>query len=116
MTVMRCFKSAHVLEQSNMTLTMARNRIYPFIQCRVELGDSALLPLLIPVAKLILRFVDSVLEYRHVSGRIGLPVWEIITHHCTECERENLYESEIGDEEVNLRRFPRRLREHRLSA
>ena len=93
MTVMRCFKSAHVLEQSNMTLTMARNRIYPFVQCRVELGDSALLPLLIPVAKLILRFVDSVLvEYRHVSGRDGL-VWEIITHHCTECERENLYES-----------------------
>ena len=93
MTVMRCFKSAHVLEQSNMTLTMARNRIYPFVQCRVELGDSALLPLLIPVAKLILRFVDSVLvEYRHVSGQDGL-VWEIITHHCAECERENLYES-----------------------
>lgn len=36
--------------QSNVKLTMAWDGIYPFVQCRVKLGDSALLPLLIPVA------------------------------------------------------------------
>ena len=50
-------------EDGRRKLTVARKRVHPFVERRIEVGDDALLPLLVGLVELRSRLVGRVLEH-----------------------------------------------------